>query len=216
MQSQEEGKEQSKETIETFSIEKHAMQDHLLQSAALRRQLREEVEQVIECGVCMERPAGTCLVACGHVFCCDQACSSSTVLICPICCAPVENRIKLFGIVQGLWDLPLLGDRNEGAPGPLVLEEAECATDPTSIALRLRGLIEHLSAVLVGSVASLHTQVEAINAVLQNEEGGGSSSRGRDGFVKRQKASLQAHRFKSTPYDEHRMAVALKNAQCGH
>ena len=64
------------------------------------RQVREEVEQVIECSVCMERPAATCFVSCGHLFCCDQTCGSSKTRTCPICLVPVEGKVKVFGPMQ--------------------------------------------------------------------------------------------------------------------
>ena len=52
----------------------------------------------------MDRPAGTSL-SCGHCFCCESACASSSVDTCPMCEAPVQARTKLYGSVQTLSEL---------------------------------------------------------------------------------------------------------------
>mmetsp|Transcript_87720 Transcript_87720/g.142034 ORF Transcript_87720/g.142034 Transcript_87720/m.142034 type:complete len:156 (+) Transcript_87720:77-544(+) len=52
----------------------------------------------------MDLPAGTSLW-CGHCFCCESACASSSVDTYPMCEAPVQGKTKLYGSVQTLSDL---------------------------------------------------------------------------------------------------------------
>ena len=66
----------------------------------------QEVQMVIECPVCLTRPASTAF-ACGHCFCSQDGCPSSTVESCPTCRESVQQRIKLFGFgsIESLLDL---------------------------------------------------------------------------------------------------------------
>ena len=78
----------------------------------------------------------------------------------------------VFGPMQALWDLttsPLLCDSNEGELEAIGRKGTgiDCGADKAGTALRLRGLI-----------GSLQTQFDAINSLLQGEEGAGSSSGG--------------------------------------
>ena len=60
----------------------------------------------IECPVCLTRPASTAF-ACGHCFCSQDGCPSSTAELCPICHESVHQRIKLFGFgsIESLHDV---------------------------------------------------------------------------------------------------------------
>ena len=66
----------------------------------------QEVQMAIECPVCLTRPASTAF-ACGHCFCSQDGCPSSTVESCPTCRESVQQRIKLFGFgsIESLLDL---------------------------------------------------------------------------------------------------------------
>lgn len=105
----------------------------------------------------------------------------------------------VFGPMQALWDLttsPLLGDSNEGELEAIGRKGTgiDCGADKAGTALRLRGLI-----------GSLQTQFDAINSLLQGEEGAGSSSGGWAGaegmgLVMQKGAALQAQFLESALY----------------
>ena len=65
--------------------------EHGKEMLALHSKMREvadkvqQVEDDMECSFCMERPASTALVPCGHCFCCKEGCGSKTLSVCPCC-----------------------------------------------------------------------------------------------------------------------------------
>ena len=56
-----------------------------------------EVQEAMECQVCMENMASTAFIPCGHCFCCKDGCGSREVSTCPACRSAVTGRIELFG-----------------------------------------------------------------------------------------------------------------------
>lgn len=56
-----------------------------------------EVQEAMECSVCMENTASTALIPCGHCFCCLDGCVSKEVSTCPCCRSAVTGRTELFG-----------------------------------------------------------------------------------------------------------------------
>ena len=56
-----------------------------------------EVQEGMECQVCMEIMASTAFIPCGHCFCCKDGCGSKEVSTCPACRCAVTRRTELFG-----------------------------------------------------------------------------------------------------------------------
>lgn len=64
----------------------------------------ERLSEEAECPICMDHVAGTAL-ACGHCFCCSDACFSSRMEVCPTCGKSAATKTKLFGAVGPLGSL---------------------------------------------------------------------------------------------------------------
>ncbi|EKX41316.1 hypothetical protein GUITHDRAFT_142025 [Guillardia theta CCMP2712] len=75
----------------------------------------EDLHEAIECSVCLERPAKVACSPCGHCFCCDEACGSSSLQSCPECRSSIEGRTQLYGPLCFLEQLM----KKEGGAGHL-------------------------------------------------------------------------------------------------
>ena len=56
-----------------------------------------EVQEGMECQVCMEIMASTAFIPCGHCFCCKDGCGSKEASTCPACRSAVTARTEVFG-----------------------------------------------------------------------------------------------------------------------
>ena len=79
------------------------------------RELRELLEEA-ECPICLERPAATVLLPCGHVCCCHAECHSSEVQECPVCSGAVKGRARLYGAIALLGEMMLQRDHDASQP----------------------------------------------------------------------------------------------------
>ncbi len=82
--------------------------DALTEAAQLRERNASELRELLEeaeCPICLERPADTVLLPCGHVCCCHTECPSSEVQSCPVCSGAVTGRARLYGAITLLGEL---------------------------------------------------------------------------------------------------------------
>jgi hypothetical protein len=55
-----------------------------------------QVEEQLECSICMERPVTTVFNPCGHCYCCEGDCPSAATDACFTCLQPVVGTTRLF------------------------------------------------------------------------------------------------------------------------
>jgi hypothetical protein len=58
--------------------------------------LREKVEELEDCVLCLNKPNTMCLLPCSHVCICESCAGESWTNPCPICRAPVTSQRRMF------------------------------------------------------------------------------------------------------------------------